>query len=186
VSEHARLTESTLVIRQAIGLLDLSLQGLSTPERWCQGSWAKDRAGMPIFGRIVEAVVSERVASRCNLAELLSHGLARGYRIEIAVEGLDQAATEVTRAPASWMLAAFVLAYAALVVATERQLLAKDKLENEELPPPSGVLRRGEFILFSMVINDRARSHDEAFLCPAFAAEILRAELDRRAQDERR
>lgn len=182
MSENVRITESTPVLRQAIGLLDDSLQGISTLERWCQGAWSKDVAGMPIFGSIVEAVESERVASRCAFAELVHQGLARGYRIEIAVlPDVDQAATEVTRAPASWMLAASVLVLAALVIAAERKLYVDAQAGEER--PPSRLASRGEFILLSIVVNDRG-SYEDAISSLAFAAEMLRAELDRRAQGE--
>jgi hypothetical protein len=182
VSENARLVESTPVIRQAIGLLDDSLQGISARERWCQGAWAKDAAGTAIGGAIIEAIESEQVASRCAFAKLVHQGLARGFRIEISVEAdVEQVATEVTRAPASWMLAATALVHAALVVATERQLCADE--EEAEQSSPSRPLRRREFVLLSVVVNDLG-SYEDAITCLALGSEMLRAELDRRAQEQ--
>jgi hypothetical protein len=180
---NARFDEPTPVVRRAIALLDSTFEALATRERWCKGAFAKDAEGDPIEGRIVEAVESPEVASRCAFAELLHQGLASGFRIEIATmsDRWEQLAAEVTRAPASWMLAGEALALAAVAAIEERGLgTVHLKLEQELRSRP---LRVGQVVLTSIHINDRG-TYEDAVWTVALATKLLRAELARRAAAE--
>jgi hypothetical protein len=182
VSENARLAQSTPVIRRAIALLDDTLQALAAPERWCQGAWARDAAGKPIDGAIIDAIRAKEVASRCNLAELVAQGLARGHRIEIASDREQvQAPTKVTRAPASWMLAADTLAHTALWVLREKHLWPKEPTPEGE--PRLRSIRRGERVLAPILVSELG-THADVTWCLVVAGETLRLELDRRAAQE--
>ncbi len=180
MSENAWLDEQAVpIVWRAITLLDACFDVLVKPERWCQGAWAKDAEGKPIAGTIVEAVESSQVASRCTSGELLHQGLARGYRIEIRSPRArgDQIASEVTRAPASWMVAALALMLVARSFDAQRALRADELRAKCPSPRP---MPPGQVVLQLTVWNDTA-SYEDAITCVVLAAQMLRAELDRRA-----
>jgi hypothetical protein len=182
--ENAWLDEQlSPIVRRAIALLDATYEALVDPARWCKDAYARDAEGEPIGGEIVAAVQSERAASRCMFGQLVFQGLARGYRIEIATspDKGEQAATELTRAPASWKLAAVALSIAALTTYAGEENAADDEPDAEQ-KPPMRPLRLEVFLLAPVLLNDRG-DYASAIWSVALAAEMLRTELDRRAEE---
>ena len=178
--ENDLLQASTPVLRRAADLLDGVCEVLADPSRWCTSAYARNAEGEPIEGTVLEAVESSEVASRCVFAELLHQGFARGYRLVLATTGdaEDQIANEVTRAPASWILAARALDRVAWSLNEEcarrtDELLAKYPSRQPDSP--------GQRVLWLTTWNDTA-SYEEAITCVGLAVRLLRAELDRRAQ----
>jgi hypothetical protein len=135
VSEDARLTQSTPVIRRAVALLDDTFEALLKPERWCDDAWARDASGATIYGTILEAIESPQAESRCVFGELVHQGLRRGYRIEFLARGLH--ATELRCAPASFWLAAEALAEVAV------EVLAEMSRRSAACSPTFGLTRAG-------------------------------------------
>ena len=182
--ESAWLDEQLVpVVWRAIALLDATYEALVDPTRWCKDAYARDAEGEPIGGEIAEAIESDQVASRCMFGELLHQGLARGYRIEIATspDQGEQAAIELIRAPASFKLAAVALAIAALTTYAGDESAA-DVEPDAEQKPPLRPLRLEVFLLAPVLLNDRG-DYASAIWSVTLAAEMLRAELDRRADE---
>lgn len=169
--------ESTTVIRRALGVLYDVFDELAEPSRWCQDAYARDAAGRPIEGELLAAIESPAAASRCLFSSLVHQGLARGYAIEVATEpGEEQCATEVTRAPRSWVLAATALSRMALERLVEQQLL-----HDERKTESSEIKRLGQLIVAATVILNDDGSYEDAIWVVVLAAGLLEDELDRRA-----
>jgi hypothetical protein len=180
--ENGLLDASTPSIRRAVELLVGVFDALVDPAHWCRGALACDREGEPIDGPILE-VVAGVATSRCLLGELLHQGLTRGYEIEIAsVDYLGgQVPIEITRAPASWMVGGSAVAFVERSLNPQRARRA-DKLraKHSSLQP----ITPGQAVLRLAVWNDNSSGgHDEVISCVALAVQMLRAELDRRAQE---
>jgi len=171
---------STPLLRRAVELLDGVFDALVVPARWCRGAYAKDAEGERIEGRILDAVEGREVASRCMLGELLHQGLARGYRIEVATESepADQSAVEVRHAAASWWLAALACDRVAWGLNEEHARRNDELLARYPSPEPDPP---GRIVLWLTSWNDTA-THEEAITCVVLAAQMLRAELNRRAK----
>jgi hypothetical protein len=183
MSENAWLDRQLVpTVRRAIALLDATFDALVDPAHWCKDAYARDANGEPIGGEIAEAVASERVASRCMFGELIYQGLVRGYRIELATrpDHGEQAAFELSRAPASWKIAAIALSIAALSVYSGEE--TTDEEPEAEQKAPVRPLRLEVLVLAPVLLNDRG-GYEPAISSVVLAAEMLRAELDRRAQE---
>jgi hypothetical protein len=177
VFQDARLTQSTLVIRRAVALLDDTFDALLKPERWCDDAWARDAAGATIYGSVIEAIESPHTASRCLLGELTHQGLRRGYRIEFL--GRSQQPTELRCAPASFWLAAEALAEVAAEVLAENELPIRGVLPDFRL---DASLPHGRRVLIPIELNEEC-SYEPVISTVVLAAEGLRAELDRRGDE---
>jgi len=175
------LQASTPLLKRAADLLDRVSEVFADESRWCRGAYAKDAEGEPIEGPILEAVERSEVASRCVLGELLHQGLARGYRIELETTDTPdgQIAHDIPRAPAGWMVAALALDLA-VRSSNEQHTRRADALRAKY--PPRRPITPGQVVLRTTVFNDN-HSYEDAIRCVALAAQMLRAELDRRAQE---
>jgi hypothetical protein len=181
VPENARLSETTPVLRRAVALLDDVSEALAEPDRWTCGAWARDAAGKPTSGSLLSEALPADAASRCLLGELLHQGFVRGYRIELRDGGLPPLA--LGRAPASVWVAADALAHASLWLLRERYL-PEVAAELEGADPPLRTIKRDErAVLFAIALNELG-SYEDVIWALVLAAETLRAELDRRAEEQ--
>jgi hypothetical protein len=180
VPENERLFETTPVICRAVGLLGDVFDALAEPSRWAVGAWARDAAGERTRGSLIEALGAD-AASRCLLGELVHQGFARGYRIELGRDGLVP--LTLRRAPASFWVAADALAHSSLWVLRERYL-PEFAAEFEGADPPLRTIKRNErAVLFAIALNELG-SYEDVVWALVLAAESLRAELDRRAEEQ--
>jgi hypothetical protein len=181
--ENGLLSASTPSIRQAVQLLDDVVDALVDPAHRCKDAWASNREGERIDGPILEVVAGD-AASRCMLGELLHQGLLRGFRIEIATaeHGVGQVSIEITRAPASLMVAARALDRVAWSLNEEHARRTDELLARYPSPEAD---QPGRVVLWLTSWNDTA-SHAEVLSCVTRAVEMLRAELDRRAKGRAR
>lgn len=176
-TEDRLAISSTGTIRRAAALLDAVFAELVDPMRWCKDAYVCDAAGELIEGPLLAAIESPAASSRCLFSSLLHQGLARGFRIEIETAPDDErSASEVTRAPASWMLAGLAVASVAFETLRTHGLLGPGTGEEP------GKLRLGEFIVGTTVVVNDGTSYEDVIWTVALAAELLRAELDRRAE----
>lgn len=173
------VTASSGTIRRAAGLLDAVFDELVDPARWCKGAYVCGPAGEMIEGPLLAAIESPQAASRCLFSSLVHQGLVRGFRIELEPEAeKDGRAAEVTRAPATWLLAAIVLTSIALDTLDSRGLLPEPATGDDEHKP----VRPGQLIVSSTIVFNDDCDYEDVIWAAALAPELLRGELDRRAR----